>query len=230
MKISITIILFFLAAPLVGQADNTTKQYDVSAGQLKPSDVAAANKGKVKRTQTDVDEMVRSIAAGYRSVCCPHKSLVGSDTCASYEPQMAMIEFLAIKGYGREEIEKFMVHGGPPELADDYKSWLKQRLRARGKSAEDFEIAKYFTMPHDANKDYAGLGYLRGWGENLHEAPRNVWLYFVIGLAAVAVLMAYSMAAGVMKRDKGAPPAGDAGSSAALDERIRKDMEKLDEA
>lgn len=246
IKSLIVVLVFVLASPLCAQQPTSkVKEYDVGTGQLTPKDIEKINSkaketkpsgqtaaGLKHRTSKEIDRVVHEVASGYRSICCPYKSLDGADNCQSYRPQMAMIEFLAEMGYEHDQIDSYMVHGGPPELRNKYHVWLASWLIERKVEPTSENLREYFSMPSVPGKEFAGLGWDQGWGEFLHEAPRATWLYVILAIAGMGVFTAFFAGLRVLsKQSKEKQDTPDSSPNpqpvADLDARIHQELREM---
>jgi len=223
-----------------------TESFDVTPGQLSKDQItkpAASSQPapRQKRTQAQADALVAQLASGYRSACCPHQKM--SDRgCPCYPFQIGMLTFLAIQGFAREEIDQFMVHGGPgaskqfqhlPDLSNEYAEWLRTIWMPSSREPLSGDFDRYFTIKFKVRGKEETYGWNHGWSELIREAPQEFGVYLMLLIAAVLVVVSFVTGAVILKRMRQddaavastpAPPVTDAAR-----EKLKAEVSRLDD-
>jgi hypothetical protein len=202
--------------------------YDVDTGQLSPADVEAARRaaaqppaasppkstdaprltaaGLPQRTKGEVDEMVATIADGFRSACCPHQKMADTQ-CPCHDFQIGMLTFLCEMGFSRDDIRQYMIDGGPKalrlpgtspggkpaetvvDLTPVYRNWLATDwIPTLKRGSWGTQSDSYFTLNFEVRGKQQTYGWDHGWSALIEEAPRDWTGYLLVGLAAVVCI------------------------------------------
>ncbi len=229
---------------LLAQENSKIKKHDVKVGQLSQETLEASKKnvqnskqedGREPQTQAEVDTLFEEIIRGYRSACCTHQAMENPQ-CPCHIHQVYMLRFLILSGFQREEIDEFMVHGGPENLREDYRNWLRREKHIPENQLDEFMLRTRQGKPYPLKSGSAGPGWDQGWTELIHQSPRNPLLYVLLAGGAIFLLGTFIFGFYIlMKKTKNtdqAPQANNKTSEAdqeGLRKRIEEELQEVDE-
>lgn len=230
-----------------------SETFDVKGGQLQGNDIRRPGPEVLKpgerphRTQAEVQTLVSQLASAYRSACCPHQKMADR-ACPCYPMQIGMLTFLASRGFSREEIDLYMVYGGPgggtkgsnhPDLTAEYSKWLEEVWIPSSAEPLGNRHDLYFRIDFNVRGKMETYGWNHGWSELIRETPHSYGIYLMLLGATILVIGSFVGGAVVLRRMRREPSAGIAGEAEspamapAIDdrerERLRKEIRGMDD-